>query len=172
MEKLCVKIPFVEGSSFDAPAILEEMNAWIQKDVLPGTLVDVADYTHMVDGPGIVLVAYEYMVSVDHQDGVSGLRVAWRLGGGESLLSRLSEVFKVLSIAASRFEEKLGLSLNLSALEASCLDRLHPFDGEALRSALEEKLGTSATVKGEREARRLPGIEVALAQPLELSALC
>src|SRR5436190_13121243 len=49
-------------------------HAWIQKQSLSGhLLIDVHDYSHMHQGPGILLVAHEGNFSIDPGDGRPGL---------------------------------------------------------------------------------------------------
>lgn len=50
-------------SCTEKPADLEEFipvfHRWIQRQALPGLLIDVADYRHVAGGPGIVLIGHE-----------------------------------------------------------------------------------------------------------------
>ncbi len=49
-------------------------HSWIQKQNVPGhLLIDVHDYSHVPDGPGILLVAHEANFSLDQQEGPLGL---------------------------------------------------------------------------------------------------
>ena len=49
------------------------LHGWIRHDVLGTLLVDVADYTHVHHGPGVILVAREELYSMDESDGRLGL---------------------------------------------------------------------------------------------------
>jgi len=42
---------------------------WIQRGAVEGPLVDVADYTHVAGGPGVLLAAFDANYSVDISDG-------------------------------------------------------------------------------------------------------
>jgi hypothetical protein len=46
---------------------------WIQENALPELLIDVADYKHVPDGPGIMLIGHEADYSLDETDGRLGL---------------------------------------------------------------------------------------------------
>src|SRR3989304_4572165 len=66
---------FVDGGlRFDPPRFIDVFHQWIQEQTVPELLIDVADYCHVPDGPGVVLVAHEADYSMDHTDGRWGLR--------------------------------------------------------------------------------------------------
>lgn len=75
LQRIGVKLYAEPGRA--GPALKEFIpifHRWIQDDVLaPQVLVDVADYSHMRDGPGIVLVGHEANWSIDEQDGRRGV---------------------------------------------------------------------------------------------------
>lgn len=48
-------------------------NFWIQEQRLDELLIDVADYLHVHNGPGIMLIGYEADYSLDNRAGRLGL---------------------------------------------------------------------------------------------------
>src|SRR6185503_12159668 len=48
-------------------------NPWIQKQRLEELLIDVADYLHVHNGPGIILIGHEADYSLDNRAGRLGL---------------------------------------------------------------------------------------------------
>src|SRR5215213_8671932 len=48
-------------------------NSWIQNHVLEELLIDVADYLHVHNGPGIMLIGHEADYSLDQRAGRLGL---------------------------------------------------------------------------------------------------
>src|ERR1041385_3049369 len=46
---------------------------WIQQKALDGLLIDVADYRHVIEGPGIVLIGHESDYALENRDGRLGL---------------------------------------------------------------------------------------------------
>jgi hypothetical protein len=46
---------------------------WIQESVAPELMIDVADYKHVPDGPGIMLIGFEADYSLDESGGRLGL---------------------------------------------------------------------------------------------------
>ena len=49
-------------------------HSWIQEQVGEGLLLDVADYRHVHEGPGVILIGYEGNYSVDNTDNRLGVR--------------------------------------------------------------------------------------------------
>ena len=45
---------------------------WIQDRVCPEMLIDVADYRHVPDGPGVMLIGHEAHYSLDSTEGPAG----------------------------------------------------------------------------------------------------
>ena len=70
--RVCVKLyapePGIPDSTF-VPIFHE----WIRERALDMVLLDVADYAHVPDGPGVVLIAHEATFSLDRSDGRFGL---------------------------------------------------------------------------------------------------
>lgn len=55
-------------------AVVPVFHKWIQKQSLEGhLLIDVHDYSHIFNGPGILLVGHESNISLDLADGRPGL---------------------------------------------------------------------------------------------------
>ena len=72
--RLGVKIPVADRARVDLRGLIPIFHSWIQKQSIPGhLLIDVHDYSHVHDGPGILLVAHEGNFSLDTSDGRPGL---------------------------------------------------------------------------------------------------
>ena len=72
--RLGVKIDLIEPAAVDLRALIPIFHRWIQKQALPGhLLIDVHDYSHVHEGPGILLVAHEGNLSLDGADARPGL---------------------------------------------------------------------------------------------------
>ena len=72
--KLALKL-FVESPpDLESDAFIPVFHGWIQRHALPDhLLIDVADYKHVPEGPGAVLVAHEANLSTDQAGGRLGL---------------------------------------------------------------------------------------------------
>ena len=71
--RIAVKIPVKRGQDIPPFDFVPVLQRWIQKHSVPGTLIDVADYSHMHHGAGVILVAHEFNISIDYVDGQMGL---------------------------------------------------------------------------------------------------
>jgi hypothetical protein len=72
--KLAVKFPFQSPSAIKPDEFVPVFHRWIQARALAGhQLIDVADYDHVHEGPGIVLVAHEANLHADQGRGEFGL---------------------------------------------------------------------------------------------------
>ncbi len=71
LQKINVKFFAVEKEAVPLTAFIDVFHGWIQ--ATDGIYHDVADYSHIQSGPGIVLVTHEANVSVDETKGQRGL---------------------------------------------------------------------------------------------------
>jgi hypothetical protein len=72
--KLAVKFFIADDADIDALQLVPVFHRWIQENLAPDhVLIDVADYTHVVNGPGVVLVSHEANFSFDSGGGRLGL---------------------------------------------------------------------------------------------------
>ena len=46
---------------------------WIQEDLVPGIPLDVADYRHVPNGPGVILIGHDADWGMDQHEGPLGL---------------------------------------------------------------------------------------------------
>jgi hypothetical protein len=107
--KLIVKF-FVENpASVEESAFVPVFHSIIQAHALPGhLLIDVADYTHVPDGPGTLLVSHEANIYMDHTvGGRLGLMYQRKqpIPGAESFRDRLAHVFAAGLRAAALLAE-------------------------------------------------------------------
>jgi hypothetical protein len=87
---------FADEGGFPPPAeFVPVFHRWIQTGRLADELlIDVADYAHVHQGPGIVLVGHEAFYSVDQQDGRPGLLCRLRRSAPGQGPSRVKELFR------------------------------------------------------------------------------
>jgi hypothetical protein len=74
LQRLGIKLFGADGAAVAAREVVPIFHRWIQTSaVADQMLIDVADYSHVPDGPGIVLVAHEGNFSLDFAHGSVGL---------------------------------------------------------------------------------------------------
>ena len=99
----------VDGDlSVDLARFIEIFHQWIQQQVFTELLIDVADYRHVPDGPGIVLVGHDCDYALDHTGGRFGLRYNRKAALNGSPDSRLRQAFAACSRACELLEEEFG----------------------------------------------------------------
>lgn len=73
LQHVNVKFYLNESGNLDQSEVLNVFHEWIQQDKLDDLLIDVADYRHVPNGPGIILVAHNAFYSLDNAQGRLGL---------------------------------------------------------------------------------------------------
>src|ERR1051325_6327411 len=73
LHKFCIKYFAEDPSAVRLDAVIPVYHRWIQKQAVEGMLVDVADYGHLPQSPGVMLVAHEADYAMDSMEGPLGL---------------------------------------------------------------------------------------------------
>jgi hypothetical protein len=104
------------GRALELERAIAVFHRWIQDRALDELMVDVADYTHVPGGPGVVLVCHDAIYSLDGGGGELGLLYSRRrethpaLGVIASLDDRLASVFRRALQACERLERERDLA--------------------------------------------------------------
>jgi len=131
-------------------------HSWIQQQCIQGhVLIDVHDYSHIHDGPGILLVAHEGNFSTDLAEGRPGLLYMRKQPGGTTLEETLRLSLKTVLQAASLLENdpnvEGGVRFRRDEVLVVSNDRLlAPNDSEtfaAVQPALSSVFGAEATME-------------------------
>lgn len=77
---------------------------WIRDRALDLVLLDVADYSHVPDGPGIMLIAHSMSFALDRTDGRFGLRVQQRRPVDDDPAHVIAELIRQAFLVADRLE--------------------------------------------------------------------
>jgi hypothetical protein len=94
-QQLSVKLFAEDPAAVDLAGFIPIFHRWIQESRLPGRLlIDVADYRHVANGPGIVLIAHEAHYSLDSEHGPLGLQCAQRRDEPGPLEDKLAAAFR------------------------------------------------------------------------------
>jgi hypothetical protein len=64
---------FASRTDIDLTDAITVFHRWIQDSAFPELLIDVADYKHVPDGPGVMLIGHEADYSLDEAEGRLGL---------------------------------------------------------------------------------------------------
>src|SRR4051812_28088802 len=111
--KLSVKF-FTDGAAgLPLDTVVPVFHSWIRDQSLPDhLLIDVADYAHVPDGPGTVLVAHEANIHFDREGGRTGLTYNRKqpIDDATTFRQRLNAVFLAALNATAKFESEPTLS--------------------------------------------------------------
>ena len=99
-------------------------NSWIQQQRLDELLIDVADYLHVHNGPGIMLIGHEADYSLDDRAGRAGLLYNRKAQLDGTTQEKLAQAVRALLTAALIIEKENGLNFNGSEVQVIVNDRL------------------------------------------------
>jgi hypothetical protein len=141
--RACVKIysPEPVGPAEDAELYVPIFHEWIREGALDLVSIDVADYAHVPDGPGIMLVAQEAAFALDRSDERFGLlgqrRIPLEGDGVEAVATTLRHTLEV----AARLEREPRLAgrirFDLASIRIEANDRLRVPNTDSGYSAFE-----------------------------------
>jgi len=106
LQRLGVKLFCADGPVVALREFIPIFHRWIQTGALGELLIDVADYTHVPRGPGILLVAHEGIYGVDETGGRRGLVYYRRQPSDGDLATRLAGVARAVLTACQRLADE------------------------------------------------------------------
>jgi hypothetical protein len=126
----------------DWEALAPVYHRWIQERALPEMLIDVANYAHVPNGPGVMLLAHEGFYSVDNRAGELGVLYNRRAPLEGSTGDKIAQAYDSALYAARMLEAEFpGLRFDDHNCEVFVNDRLLapnvPETFETLRPELE-----------------------------------
>lgn len=126
-KRLGVKFSLKQEPQLQPADILPIFQRWIQEHTVPGMLIDVIDYKHVLEGPGIVLVADEADYAYDLGEGQPGLHYVRKRDLPDSLPAALRLSFhRALQAARALEAEAPGdLVFDFTSAKISFLDRMN-----------------------------------------------
>jgi len=151
---------FASKPAADPLDLVPIFHRWIREDKVPGELlIDVADYTHVWQGPGVLLVGHGVDLYYDLGENRPGLLFARKRALVGDLKTRLVDALK-RALSACKELERDGLEFQATEVLVRVPDRLHaPNDDDTftafvpvLEEAAREVYGADATLLIEREA--------------------
>ncbi|HBL11253.1 MAG TPA: hypothetical protein DD379_07570 [Cyanobacteria bacterium UBA11162] len=114
IERFCIKFLARPETNIDEVTFIEVFHEWIRLQKLKGTLIDVADYRHVPNGPGVMLITHEVNYAMEHSNGEFGLYAQRKLGQGETNKERILELAKATATFAALLESDSRVAGKLS----------------------------------------------------------
>ena len=173
-----------KGAEVPLKDLIPVFHHWIQKDKLEGMLIDVTEYTHVHQGPGLLLIANEANYSLDEMDGKRGflynqkrvpeksneehLRTAFRrILGACLLLEKEPEVAGKIKFAANHLQVFVN-----NRLAAPHHSQSNEELEKSLKPLLEELYGDAKTLLiPERDPLKRTGLEIKVEKSVDLETL-
>jgi hypothetical protein len=181
LQHVNVKIPVEGPLPIDPERFIEVFHRWTAEQSREELLIDVADYRHVPDGPGVMLIGHEADYSMDHTDGVWGLLYNRKTAVEGDDRQRLLQALNAAAAACHALEEEFRASgplefsrqrlivlINDRALAPNTPETME--SGRAdLESALRQFLGHDEyTINREPDPRRRFAVTVDCSAPFEL----
>jgi hypothetical protein len=177
LQHINVKLPLLHPDSVDLASLIPVFHSWIQDQVCDELLLDVADYSHVPDGPGVVLIGHEADYAVDNTDGRLGVRYNRKATVPGTNQDRLEQALRSALGAAERLQEDLNadepFAINRRDIEIWVNDRLVARNADETRRSMELELrklldrllgGAEYTIDFETDPRRLLMARIHFAQ--------
>ena len=158
-ERLQLKLYLEPSEHFELEALIPVFHRFIREQLIKELMIDVVDYSHVPDGPGVVLIGHAADYYVGALDGAYGL-VYSRKRGGPGPEGRLEDALRRLINAARVLAQEGGLKLRFKSgqLGLRLTDRLHaPNDDATFAETKAEVLALFGRIYGgEIGVERLP----------------
>lgn len=182
LQHINVKFLLQPQEGIDLDPLIPVFHGWIQGQVFPELLIDVADYRHVPDGPGVMIIGHEADYSVDNTDGRLGVRYNRKSILNSNNQERLKQAARSAAAACQRLEEEAHmhgkLVFNGQDVEIFINDRLLAPNQPDMQLALEPEIRSFADklfdAKGyqlswQSDPRRLFGAALKSNRPLTTS---
>ncbi len=173
LHKLNVKFFAEKGSDIPLHDFIPVFHRWIQEDKLEGLMVDVTEYTHVYQGPGVLIICDQANYSVDETEGKRGFLYTQKRVPNASNEAYVKTAFRRALQAASFLEQEKEFTGKLKFatghLYVSLNDRASAPGGAASQAEFEKNLkplldnlygAGNYTLAAEKDARKLVGFEV------------
>jgi hypothetical protein len=184
LQHVNVKLLLQNSEGLSLEPLIPVFHSWIENQNGDELLIDVADYTHVPAGPGVVLIGHEGNYSVDNTDvrlGVRYNRKAELNGGNQNVLAQAT---RAALTACQRLESEPRLEgkfrFNGKEIEIFINDRLIAPNSAASRESIDpdfqlfsQKLfkGKEYSIDYDMDPRTLFTAKVKASQPYTVAQL-
>jgi hypothetical protein len=126
MHRTSAKFFLEDSDSLDQARLIDIFHEWIREKKIDGLPIDVADYRHVPEGPGVMLVGHEFDVALDSTDGRTGLCYTLKRNPDVQLEAALRRVLLGALRACRLLEEdaRFGARFSSGEVVLTILDRL------------------------------------------------
>jgi hypothetical protein len=139
VQQLSIKVAAQEGArGFDPETLIAIFHRWISERRLPHwLLIDVADYRHVHEGPGVMIIAHQCHFGLDRGGGRLGLLFSRKRDEPGQAEEKLREALRDAFTVCCHLEaEQVPLRFRSGDLEIRVMSRLWAPQGSASFLAL------------------------------------
>lgn len=144
LHKFGIKFFAASSEPIDVLKLIPIYHRWIQQDLLEDLLIDVADYSHVPGGPGVMLIAHEGNYALDESGHERGVLYYSKQRLAGELPQRLAQVarkaLKAARLMSADAELQGALKLPGNQLQFFANDRLVAPNTDAAYAELEPTL--------------------------------
>ena len=108
--RFCVKFYVGDPGTLDLTEAIPIFHRWIQSNRVDGLLLDVVDYRHVPDGPGVVLVGHDADYFLDVMEGPLGMLYSRKRPSEGSNVYRLRRALGCALTACKALEQEPELA--------------------------------------------------------------
>ena len=153
LNKFGIKFFAQDAQAFDILKLIPVYHRWIQRNALEDLLIDVADYSHVPSGPGVMLIAHEGNYALDETGHERGVVYYSK----QKLAGDLPERFAHVAQRALQAAELMREDAELEPFLKAFLDRLYD--------------GAPYTLTRESDPKERLSVRVQTDRPVELKTL-
>jgi hypothetical protein len=144
LQHVNVRLLAKDPEDVDLELLIPVFHNWIKAQVFEELLLDVADYRHVHEGPGVILIGQQGNYSVDNTDSRLGVRYNRKYPLEGSNQDRLKQATRAALTAFQRLEAEAGLNgklqFNGQEIEVFINDRLMAPNRDSTREAVKPDL--------------------------------
>jgi hypothetical protein len=140
IQHINIKIYLENSATVNLANYAAVFNSWIQQQRLEELLIDVADYLHVHNGPGIMLIGHEADYSLDNRAGRLGLLYNRKAQLEATTQEKLAQATRAALTAAQILEKENDLNFKGSEVQLIVNDRLLVPNTAETFAALEQDL--------------------------------
>lgn len=145
IQQASIKLFATEDSAINPEDFIAVFHRWIREKVIADKLLlDVVDYRHIPDGPGVMLIAHEAHYSIDASGGAVGLLYTQKRDTPRSAEHAFADALAQVLKVAKLLESEPGLSGSLrfrtDLVQVGVMSRLWAPNTSASHEALAEPI--------------------------------
>ena len=144
-KRLSAKFFTVDNQAVDLTELVAIYQRWIQQHTVEGLLIDAADYKHVPEGPGVLLIGHEGDYAIDLKDDRYGMRYIRKWETADTLTESLALVFRLAAIASQKMSNEAslgGVEFDFHQVEFQLIDRLKFPNTPETFAAIQDEVST------------------------------